>query len=352
MKILNQDPRNKIYFIRANKTKFGGAEVYLSRLSDALDKQNIRHEIVNSIFPKFLPSWLRAILFNLQAYLTKKNKFYFSLDRITCPDVYRAGDGVHKVFLTIEKKSKLNPLHPIYLFLEKKCFGNAKKIIAISNMVKQNIIDSYGVDREKIRVVYNGIELKKYNTNNSFSILASEFFIKPNQKILLYVGSGFKRKGVEEFLQIVSMLKETNIKVFIVGKDKNIKYYQQLSKDLDLDKKVIFTGPREDVENFYAISDIFLFPTHYEPFGSVILEAMNFRNAVITTKQCGGSEILDDEFIMNDPQDFSIVQKIDALLSDKDRLKIIQESNRELSKKFSIEKNLSETLKVINEVIN
>jgi UDP-glucose:(heptosyl)LPS alpha-1,3-glucosyltransferase len=342
----------KLFFIRANKTRFGGAEVYLSRLSDALGKKNIEHEVVNSIFPKFLPSWLRVILFNLQVCFNKRGKFYFSLDRITCPDIYRAGDGVHKFFLTIENKSKLNPLHPIYLFLEKRCFKNAKRIIAISNMVKKNIIDSYGIDKEKIRIVYNGIELKEYNFKNSFNTLASEFLINPDQKILLYVGSGFKRKGVEEFLKIVSMLKEPNIKAFIIGKEKNIRYYQQLSKDLDLDEKVVFTGPREDVDNFYTISDIFLFPTHYEPFGNVILEAMNFKNVVITTKQCGGGEILDDDFIMDNPQDFSIAQKINVLLSDEALLKTIQENNSELSKKFSIEKNLAETLEIINEIIN
>jgi UDP-glucose:(heptosyl)LPS alpha-1,3-glucosyltransferase len=101
---VNQSQFKSIYFLRANKTKFGGAEVYLSRLSRALKKQNINHQIENSIFPKFLPSWLRAILFNFQVCFSKKGRFYFSLDRITCPDIYRAGDGVHKTFLKIEKK--------------------------------------------------------------------------------------------------------------------------------------------------------------------------------------------------------------------------------------------------------
>ena len=109
---------NTIYFIRANKTKYGGAENYLSRLSEALNKEDIDYQVINSILPKSIPSWLRVVMFNLQVCLTKKDKFYFSLDRITCPDIYRAGDGVHKVFLSIEKKSKTNLLHPIYLFLE------------------------------------------------------------------------------------------------------------------------------------------------------------------------------------------------------------------------------------------
>ena len=101
--------RKKIYFLRANNTRYGGAEVYLSRLSRALKKNNIEHEIVNSLFPHFFPSWLRVMLFNLQVSISKRNRFYFSLDRVTCPDIYRAGDGVHKTFMSIEQKSKLNP---------------------------------------------------------------------------------------------------------------------------------------------------------------------------------------------------------------------------------------------------
>jgi UDP-glucose:(heptosyl)LPS alpha-1,3-glucosyltransferase len=338
--------------VRANKTQFGGAEVYLSRLSNALDKHKVKHEVVNSIFPKFLPSWFRAILFNIQVCIHKQNKFYFSLDRITCPDVYRAGDGVHKVFLKIEKKSKLNPLHPIYLFLEKRCFNNAKKIIAISNMVKQDIVDSYKIDEKKISVIYNGIQSKDYNYSNSFDRISSEFHLKPNRHILLYVGSGFKRKGVEEFLQIVSRLESNNIQAFIIGKDKNIDYYKQLSLKLNINNKVVFTGPRLDVDDFYTISDVFIFPTHYEPFGNVILEAMNFRNAVFTTKQCGGGEILNKHFIMNQADDYSVVSKINDLLDNKSKLESVKKDNRAISKQFSIDRNLKETLDVVETLAN
>ena len=340
----------ELCFIRANKTKFGGAEVYLSRLSASLEEKGIAHRSIHSNLPKFLPSWLRIILFNLQVCLTKGDKFYFSLDRISCPDVYRAGDGVHKVFLKIEKKSKINPLHPIYLFLERRCFNKAKHIVANSHMIRNEIMDMYNIRPDKISVVYNGIQNKKVERDNSFKKLSQEFPIRESSKILLYVGSGFKRKGVSEFLKIFSMLQTNNTRAFIVGGEKDMATYQELSKELMVDDKVFFTGPREDVDDFYSISHVFILPTHYEPFSNVVLEAMNFKNVVFTTRQNGASEILHDNFIMNDPNDLSIVTKIDSLLQHEDLLQEEAARNRKLSQQFSIQKNLLNTLDVIHKV--
>jgi UDP-glucose:(heptosyl)LPS alpha-1,3-glucosyltransferase len=340
----------KIYLIRSNTAKFGGAENYLNRLSKALARENIDHQIVNSLFPKFLPSWLRVILFNFQLCLTKGDKFYFSLDRIICPDLYRAGDGVHKVLLSIENKSRLNLLHPIYLYLERHCFNNAKYIIANSNMVREQIIDTYNINPNKIDVIYSGIELKEFDYKKSFDKLSKEFLISKNQPILLFVGSGFKRKGAAEFLQIISKLKTKDIKAFIIGKEKNIKYYQNLSKELHIDDQVVFTGPRKDVDDFYTISDILLFPTHYDPFSNVVLEAMNFENAVFTTSNNGASEILDEDFVMDNPYDTEVISSIDNLLSNKTALDKEKIKNKNKSELFSIEKNLNITLEVISQI--
>jgi UDP-glucose:(heptosyl)LPS alpha-1,3-glucosyltransferase len=175
----------KITFLRLKKNRFGGAETYLLRLSEGLQKLGINIEIKYSSAPKFLASWIKIICYNLEVCPTKKDKFYFSLERVVCPDIYRAGDGVHKVFLEVEKKSKFNPLHFVYLFIEKRMFKNAKKIIANSKMVKQQIIDTYKINPQKIEVIYNGVPIKKLA---NFEDIKKEFNIQ-NEKILLYVGS-------------------------------------------------------------------------------------------------------------------------------------------------------------------
>lgn len=102
-------------------------------------------------------------------------------------------------FLQIEKKSKFNPLHSVYLYLEKRCFTNSKMIIANSNMVKNEIISTYGIDEKKIKVIYNGFPLEKIDKEKSKENLEKEFSFDLNEKIILYVGSGFKRKGVKSF---------------------------------------------------------------------------------------------------------------------------------------------------------
>ena len=129
-------------------------------------------------------------------------------------------------------------------------------------------------------------------------------------------------------------------------------YYKQLSKDLKIDKKVIFTGPRQDVDDFYAISDVFLFPTRYEPFSNVILEAMSSKNAVFTTKQNGAHEILEDKYIMSNSRDFSVAGKIDALLKDTEALYAIKQANNIKANELSIELNMQQTITTINQAQN
>ncbi len=339
---------DKIYFIRQKYTPFGGAERYLKRLSKELEKLNIDYEIIHLKAFNFLPSWIKAILFNIQV-CSKKKGFYFSLDRISCPDIYRAGDGVHKVFLKT-KKRKLNPLNPIYLYLEKKAFKNAKYIIANSNMVKKEIINEYRIDPKKIEVIYNGVEIESFDEKKAKEKIAKQFNLDISKKIILFVGSGFERKGVKKFLEICSHIK-TPFYAFIVGKDKNMKKYQTLAKKMNLLNHIFFTGAREDVKEFYAASDIFLFPTKYEPFSNVILEAMSFKNAAITTIYNGANEILRDEFIIRDFNDNKIVSTIEKLLNNENYLKDVKNYNFEIAKKFSMEKNAKLTIQLVKKAV-
>ena len=344
----------KIFLIRANKTKYGGAENYLRRFASSMSNKGYDFEIINSKIPKLFPSWLRAIAFNISLCITKNKRFYLSLERITCPDIYRAGDGVHKAFLNRFKKSRLNLLHPVYLYLEKRCFRNSKKIIANSKMIKDEIITEYGIEKSNIKVIYNGIDTKIESNSyiESLEEISNEFCVDLNRPIFLYVGNGFERKGVAEFLNIIKKIDDENILAFVIGHDKKIDYYKNLARELLIEENVIFTGQRSDVNKFFTIGDFFILPTFYDPFANVILEALFFKNIVFTTRSNGASEILEERFVMKDPMDSSIILLIKSLIQDKKTREQIKNENHNLSNKYSIDKNLINTLKVINEVIN
>lgn len=337
----------KITFLRANPKAVGGAEIYLSRLIGALEGNSIKCEIKSLKAPKFLSSWIKALIYNFQVCASKNDDFYFSLERVKCADIYRAGDGVHKVYMQ-EKKSRFNPLNLVYCYLERHCFENSKKIIANSNFIKKQIIETYGISDKKIEVIYNGVKIQDdFNKLEAKNALNIEFGIRADVPLILFVGSGFERKGVRELLHLLSKLKG-KFHALIIGKDKKIQNYQKLVKSLNLEHKVQFLGTRNDTWKFYKASDIFIFPTRYEPFSNVVLEALSFKNAVITTAQNGASEIIPKEFVMSHSSDESILNVIEKLLSDSKFLSSTQATNFELTKNFSIEKNAAKTLDIIN----
>ena len=95
----------------------------------------------------------------------------------------------------------------------------------------------------------------------------------------------------------------------------------------------------------------FIFPTHYEPFSNVVLEALSFKNVVFTTAQNGAGEILEDKFVLQSPNDESALEFIDEILTNHELLANLQEKAYELSLNFSIEKNAELTLKVIQSLL-
>lgn len=354
-----QKKLKKLIFLRSIQTNFGGAEVFLSRLTEALRQKNIDFEVLYSTAPKFLPSWIKAWWFNYQAKIKKiknKNLFYFSLDRMSSADIYRAGDGVHKAFLKTRSFS-LNPLHFSYLTLEKLCFKNSKHIIANSHKTQEEIIKFYAISPDKVSVISNGLCFSKIPLNSldhpeqALTIklkLAQEFKINPNLPFILFVGSGFKRKGLSQFLKIIAQIK-TPFHAFIIGKEKKLSFYQDQAKNLNLTQSITFTGQRLDISDFYLASDLFIYPAQYEPFGNVILEAMAHGCVALTNKNTGALELLPSQFDLDQPQS---IYFINALLQDPEKLKQAQAQQINISQQYTIEKTADQTLALILKIMD
>lgn len=341
----------KIVFLRLNPSATGGAERYMSRLREALKVNNEQSIVRRYHGSLWLSSWIKALRFNSYAKkLKQKDELYFSLERIDSADIYRAGDGVHKIYRSQKRFWWLNPLNFIYPYLEKRCFLNSIKIIANSHFVARQIEHAYGIDPQKISVIYNGVKLPdKLDKISAKQEICKNLGLNDKLPLLLFVGSGFKRKGVSELLAISKALNELNHEhsLIIIGKDKRLKNYEKMAKNMGVN--AVFMGEQKGVNKFYEASDIFIFPTHYEPFSNVVLEALSYGCISFSTTQNGASEVLNPEWVLsgNSKDDAQKIASFFAL----NRMQKASDEAVQIAQKFDIEKNAKATLLVIKEVL-
>lgn len=375
-----------IGFIRMRYTPYGGAEVFLSRFIDELIKNghtchlfaaqwdnDIKDGVIFHRVKTFGPSFLRLLSFAVNAWFVVKRTapdVIVSFERTLYQDIYRAGDGCHKEWLIQRKKSGgrsvikniitfLNPLHLAILYLEKRLFRSKKLkyVVANSNRGKEEIIRHYKLPADNICVIYNGININEFNSgciDKNRAAYREKLHIK-DEIALLFVGSGFERKGLGFLIEAVGILKRNGynkMKLIVAGKGK-IKKYKNAADRLGIGKDVIFTGPVKDVQGYYSAADIFVLPSIYEPFSNACLEAMASGLPVVTSRINGASEILTDGkdgIIIDNPSNpEEIAEKIKPLLSEEIRFAAAKAA-RKTAENYTIEKNVNEFLRLIDDV--
>ena len=224
-----------------------------------------------------------------------------SHERLACCDIYRAGDGLHRAWLARRERllgasarffQSLSPYHRATLAAEDAMFRGSRlrTVICISELVKREIQEHFGLDDSRLPVVYNGVDLAQFNPSAKArrSETRQQFTIPEEVPLFLFLGSGFERKGLA--LALAALPPEAWL--LVVGKDKDTARYQQLATHLGIAGRVRFAGPQKDVARFYGAADAFVFPTVYEPFGNVILEALACGLPILTTPDCGGAELV------------------------------------------------------------
>jgi UDP-glucose:(heptosyl)LPS alpha-1,3-glucosyltransferase len=374
----------KIAVIRKNFSLYGGAERYLSRLIAELAREG--HEI--HIFARRwdtgsgengklilhrVPtvnafSFLEVLSFALFASaLVRRENFdvIHSFDRTLHQDIYRAGDGCHREWLIQRKKIEpwikslshsLNPMHRSILSLEKRLFRSSrlKMIIANSRRGKEEIIHHYGVPGTKIRVIYNGVDLTHFNPETVISYrraIREDWGIGKQDRLLLFVGSGYARKGLKFILSSLPRL-EKNVKLLVVGKDR-MGPYQAMAEKLHITGRVHFLGPQKDVENFYAAGDLFVLPSIYEPCSNACLEALACGLPVVTSKMNGVSEMIREGkngLIIENPENPSeMVEILHQALMNWGRLDE-RRAIRNISSLVDLESNVEEMIRIYRDL--
>jgi UDP-glucose:(heptosyl)LPS alpha-1,3-glucosyltransferase len=222
----------------------------------------------------------------------------FSLERTLQQDVYRAGDGVHRVWLQRRKQFApwwKKPLvgggafHRNMLALEAQTFdpANTRHIIVNSEMVRREILEHFPFPAERIHLVRNGVDLARFQSGARAATRA-RLGVKDDESLLLFVGSGWERKGLAFLLRLMADLRSNRGKkparLLVAGK----------GKPPTATTDVIFAGPVADVENLYAAADAFVFLPIYEPSANVVAEALAAGLPVVTSAQNGAAEFIRD----------------------------------------------------------
>lgn len=376
----------KIALIRKSYTAYGGAEKYLSRLIGELCRQGHEVHIFAQKWEKpinlgsqfyFHPikvyaplSFLESLAFARASYrVLREEKFdvIHSFERTFFQDLYRAGDGCHREWLRQRKKIDpwfkrptyyINPNHLVILYLEKRLLNSPdlKYIIANSQRGKKEIIYHYGLAEEKIKVLYNGVDLQQFHPLRVLpnrQIWREKLGIGKSDIVFLFVGSGFERKGLPFLLKALPFLDKKNLKLLVVGKN-GIKKYKDYAQKLGVAEKVIFTGPQKEVDYFYGLSDFFVLPSIYEPFSNACIEALASGVPVITSKINGAAELIregENGLLINDPTNiWEIIAKLEEALKiwgrggDRDKV-------REVSPLTTIEANVRDLINIYEEIM-
>jgi UDP-glucose:(heptosyl)LPS alpha-1,3-glucosyltransferase len=364
----------KIALIRKNYTPYGGAENYLKLIAERLKAKG--HEIhvissmdkwsegvftVQKVKSVSKPSFLSNMFFVINSKgVLKRGSFdcIFSFERTIYQDIYRAGDGCHKEWLNKRRMVEpflkrlsfiLNPHHLLLLYLERQCLYRSKLIIANSIMVKNDIMKHYSISNEKIQVIYNGVDLQRFHPipKEQKATIKNSLGLQDN-RIILFVGADFERKGLPVLLKAFSILDFRDVKLMVIGK-RGRKRYLSMIKKLGIEDKVILWSAGPKIEKLYAIADIFVLPTIYDPFSNATLEAMAAGLPVITTSNNGASELIENGiqgFIIDNPLDINaLVEKISITLLNSEG---IGKKARIKAEGYSIEKAVDEIIKVIS----
>lgn len=314
----------KVALVRSKFNHFGGAEKFVERALEALvlvgaqptlicqswqsDHQTPAWPIIQTPKPKGLTRKAKASHFadSVRA-VVAKNAFELvqTHERIAGFDVFRAGDGVHRTWMTQRAKDigwwrrvlmNIDPFHRYQLAQEKKLFeaDSLRAVICNSHMVKQEILSLFQIDEKKIHVIYNGIDTQKFRppTAEEKAQARRALNLPGGVPVMVFLGAGFERKGVRHLLHAMALCAE--VKLMVVGSDKHIARYEKLAQSLGIAERVIFTGPQKNPLPYLWAADGMVFPTLYDPCPNAVLEGMACGLGIISSPHCGAMELLDN----------------------------------------------------------
>jgi UDP-glucose:(heptosyl)LPS alpha-1,3-glucosyltransferase len=229
-----------------------------------------------------------------------------SFDRTLGQQIYRAGEGVHREWVQRKRRSlsmlargwsHLSLFDRMLLALERQVLCQTPMIIVNAARGRHEISRHYGVPSTRMLTIYNGVDTGRFNADVCRGLRKTQrtaWGVSADDRVLLCVGSGFHRKGLDCAIEALGALRQRGIRqvrLIVVGKGRPGPY-RHLARQAAVADLVRFEGHRADVECCYAGADLFVLPTRYDPFANACLEAMACGLPVLTTAANGAAELI------------------------------------------------------------
>lgn len=301
--------------------------------------------VVDEDYHHLKPQVLETFYEKVRELIFKESYDYVVSENITPPlDItYIQGHSmVHR------QKSVKHPLEALFYMFRKVKRERIKyqykwikegyrKLFIPSYKVKQDLVENFGVEPEKIVVVYPGVDLDETESID-FDKVQSEFTFGMS-------APGFEKKGGYIFLKALKLLKDKKLKfkAKIIYPKYNTNILAKLFvKILGLEKNIEFLGFQKDMKSFYQSVDCIVMPSKEDSFGMVALEGMANGKISIVSSYAGASEIIDDGengfvFDMSSPEK-NLMKKMSFILENKDCMNLIRKKGFETSLIYSWDK--------------
>jgi glycosyltransferase involved in cell wall biosynthesis len=242
----------------------------------------------------------------------------------------------HGPFMALPKYNFLESIFRNIIVFKEFFINKIYDVVIQVNPEQYKWIVKYGVSRSRIKYVPNGISENIFDKvyTNSF---VGKYNLK-NKFVVSYLGRIQKYKGLDQVIKILPKL-DKKIVFLAMGRDEgDKKRLITLAKKLNIENRVIFTGEISDVDKLVGLdaSEVFIFPSEWEAFGIVVLEAMARNNAIISTKTEGGNFLVGkDNGFLYDLGDLKVLREhIEVLFKNRKLRENMKKNNLEKSKEF------------------
>ncbi|MGH7907639.1 MAG: glycosyltransferase family 4 protein [Candidatus Binataceae bacterium] len=253
-----------------------------------------------------------------------------SFARTIGADVLRSGGGAHISYVRTARQWRgsisgssmwLDPYHRMQMRIERKGFRSAslKLAIAVSNLVRDDLIGSFRIGQGRVTTLYNGVDLERFSPlidPAERREVRRSLGLTEHDPVVIFIGNGFARKGLGFLLKAWPMLRN-RAQLLVVGEDRAAIRFRALAKKVG-SSRIVFAGPRSDGAALLKAAGMLVLPSLFEPFGNVVMEALASGLPVLVSRQVGAAELLPEAmrpYIVDAPGNTSeIAARLDELI--------------------------------------